>query len=148
MGWLSKQGMFASNQILGWPRWPAYTACSWWSLFAFQKLVQTLRDSGSPTSIQNLDGALVYQLLFVTFIYPINCKLWENHLDIILLDFWRAEIFKKPNGTQICFTAKAFNGRVLSQWLNDCLCDAVSKGYHDNHDQLALLSSCMLLGFY
>lgn len=58
-----------------------------------------------------------------------------------------AEIFKKPNGTQICFTAKAFNGRVLSQWLNDCLCDAVSKAYHDDHDQLVLLSSCMFLGF-
>lgn len=57
-----------------------------------------------------------------------------------------AEIFKKPNGTQICFTAKAYNGRVLSQWLADCLRDAISKHYHDDHEQLPLLASCMFLG--
>ena len=77
------------------------------------------------------------------FIYPIRSLAYF----CCVYQYRRTKIFKKPNGTQICFTAKAFNGRVLSQWLCDCLQDASSKPdlHHDPDKQLPLLTSCMPL---
>ena len=52
----------------------------------------------------------------------------------------RAKVVKK--GGQIMLTAKAYNGRVIVEWLSRCLQDCAQ-----NHadERLALLSSCACL---
>ena len=57
-----------------------------------------------------------------------------------------AEIFKKDGRTM--FTAKAFNGRVLTEWLARCLTNAAQHPdmYPDPEHQLDLLASCTHLG--
>ena len=137
-----KQGVPTSSQVLGRTRWPR--ECAWWSLFAFPKLVQNIPNSNNPTTFQDLDGASVCQPIYTD--RKVFFKSFTASFLPLELFEHLAEIFKKPNGTQICFTAKAYNGRVLSQWLADCLRDAISKHYHDDHEQLPLLASCMFLG--
>ncbi|CAK8995261.1 Uncharacterized protein SCF082_LOCUS4272 [Durusdinium trenchii] len=50
---------------------------------------------------------------------------------------------KKKNGDEL-FTAKAFNGRLISSWLNHTLFVALQR--HPNHETLILTSSAMTLG--
>jgi len=112
--------------------------------------VQNIRNSNDPTTFQSLDGASVCQPIKLE-IFVVETDQFEiNSIHVFFkkdnLKKTASEIFKKPNGTQICFTAKAYNGRVLSQWLSDCLRDAISKHYHDGHEQLPPLASCMFLG--
>ena len=55
------------------------------------------------------------------------------------------EVFKKRG--EIAFTTKAYNGRVVSEWLCQCLDDARSQPalFQDPDNQLLLLNSCMFL---
>ena len=56
------------------------------------------------------------------------------------------EVFKKRGFVQ--FTTKAFNGRVVAEWLNGCLSDAQSRPdeFTDPDGELPLLSACMRFG--
>lgn len=58
---------------------------------------------------------------------------------------WAAEVLKKDGTTM--FTAKAWNGRVICQWLSACLRDAAStQNYVGRCDvPLPLMSSCASL---
>lgn len=47
-------------------------------------------------------------------------------------------------GGQILFTCKAFNGRVVLEWLSGCISDLALR--HPEDDRLALLASCSFLG--
>lgn len=53
-----------------------------------------------------------------------------------------SEVFKKSGET--AFTTKAYNGRIISEWLHECLKDAHSR-LVDPDNQLPLLCSCMIL---
>ena len=57
-----------------------------------------------------------------------------------------AEIFKRDGRT--VFTAKAYNGRVLTEWLARCLTHASEHPnlYPDPEHQVDLLASCAHLG--
>ena len=50
---------------------------------------------------------------------------------------------KKKSG-EILLTAKAFNGRVIVMWLNNCLLDALQS--NPDHEMLILTSVAMNLG--
>ena len=47
-------------------------------------------------------------------------------------------------GGQILFTCKAFNGRVVLEWLSGCISDLALRRPED--ERLALLASCSCLG--
>ena len=57
-----------------------------------------------------------------------------------------AKIFKKDGSTIL--TAKAFNGRIITQWLASCLVDAARNldQYRAAGEQISVLASCVLLG--
>ena len=68
---------------------------------------------------------------------------------LLLLMVARAiKVFKKKG--QVQFTTKAYNGRVVSEWLSRCLADAVSRPnqFDDPDNELPLISSCMIFGLY
>ena len=68
------------------------------------------------------------------------------------IDLWRyerdtqAKVFKKDGST--LFVAKAYNGRIISEWLQRSLCDVLEdpERYLDPEDALPLLSGAMQLG--
>ena len=71
---------------------------------------------------------------------------WFGPVGIVFFERVTAEVFKKDGRT--IFTAKAFNGRVLTEWLARCLTNAAQHPdmYHDPENQIDLLASCAYLG--
>lgn len=69
-----------------------------------------------------------------------------------ILSSWSIYLFTvkvhKKNG-YVLFTTKAYNGRVVTEWLNSCLCEALSRPneFNDADGEISLLCSCMKLCF-
>ena len=55
-----------------------------------------------------------------------------------------AEIYKKSGQTLL--TAKAFNGRCISEWLRVCVDEAMHRGVPDDENHIPLLASALILG--
>lgn len=56
----------------------------------------------------------------------------------------QAKIYKK--GGQILLTAKAWNGRVLAEWLQRCFHELLNRGLPDDENLFPLILSGLILG--
>ena len=70
------------------------------------------------------------------------CRLQNIKRFCILPSHWPTEIFKKSG--DVLLTAKAYNGRIILEWLSDTVCSASTHGgYADMDSRFFLIAAAL-----
>ena len=70
--------------------------------------------------------------------------LWVSTTCFGSLSLEVTKIYKKSG--QVLMTAKAFNGRIIAEWLQRCFQEAMTRGLRDDENLIPLVLSCLKLG--
>lgn len=88
-----------------------------------------------------VSGASVVMSVF----FVKNCVvLWVSTTCFGSLSLEVTKIYKKSG--QVLMTAKAFNGRIIAEWLQRCFQEAMTRGLRDDENLIPLVLSCLNLG--
>lgn len=116
----------------------------------YKAFLKTFKISCSQPPFKAYMAARVRLAHFLGGAYELYCNrcgsLTNKNVHGVGARFLPLKVFKKHG--YVLFTTKAYNGRVISEWLSRCLSDAAARPNEltDPDGELPLLAACMKFG--